>query len=304
VRMYTPEMAAETTHRVLKELDIAPRDWRQLLEVPATTLLQVQSEFPPLPPYRRKHRMGQPTESGQGGFGPVVDSHILPNHPFDPAAPPISSHKPLMVGWNEDEYTFFAWEREDVSVFELSLADLPERLEPQLGPDAGQIVATYRQTMPDASAPDIFVAISSILMMGLGSIEIAEKKAIQDGASVYLYNFGYKSEQTIPGTDHAFGTPHAMDISFKFNNQTPTSPSDFLAGNNPDRFVASHKMAELWTTFARTGAPAAANVPEWPAYNLRDRVTMRIDTNCEVLYDRFRDELSVWRATGYLPPLP
>ena len=155
--------------------------------------------------------------------------------------------------------------------------------------------------MPEASAPDIFVAISSIMTMGLGSIEIAEKKAIQGGAPVYLYNFGYKSEQTIPGTDYAVGTPHEMDMAFKFNNQTPTSPPYALAGNNPDRFIASRHMAELWTTFARTGVPAAAGVPEWPAYNLTDRATMRIDTHCEVLYDRFRDELAAWRATGFLP---
>ena len=55
-------------------------------------------------------------------------------------------------------------------------------------------------------------------MMGLGSIEIAEAKAAQGGAPVYLYNFGYKSEAKIPGTDYPMGTPHAADIAFKFNN--------------------------------------------------------------------------------------
>ena len=32
----------------------------------------------------------------------------FPHHPFDPTAPGISKNKPLMIGWNEDEYTFFA----------------------------------------------------------------------------------------------------------------------------------------------------------------------------------------------------
>ncbi len=301
VRMLAPEMAAKTTHHVLKELGIAPQDWRKLLDVPAATLLQVQSHFAPVPPFQRKGGQGRRTEPNQGGFGPVVDGHTLPGHPFDPTAPSISSGKPLMVGWNEDEYTFFALQRGEVTAFELDFGDLAEQLEPQLGTDAHQIVATYRQTMPNASASDIFVAMSSIMMMGLGSIDIAEKKAFQGGAQVYLYNFGYKSDTKIPGTDYALGTPHAMDISFKFRNQTPTSPPDVLAGNNPDRFIASRQMAELWTAFARTGVPAAAGVPEWPAYNLTKRAMMRIDTKCEVLYDRFRDELAVWRATGFLP---
>lgn len=301
VRMLTPEMAAVTTHHVLKELGVATPDWRKLLDVPAATLLQVQSHFAPVPPFQRKGGPGRRTEPNRGGFGPVVDGHTLPSHPFDPAAPSISSDKPLMVGWNEDEYTFFAWQRGEVAAFELDFGDLAEQLEPQLGTDVHQIVATYRHTMPTASAPDIFVAISSIMMMGLGSIDIAEKKAIQGGAPVYLYNFGYKSETEIPGTGYALGTPHAMDISFKFHNQTPTSPPDVLAGNRPDRFIASRQMAELWTTFARTGVPAAADVPAWPPYALKDRATMRIDTACEVLYDRFRDELTVWRSTGFLP---
>ncbi len=301
VRMLTPEIASETTHRVLKELDIATEDWRKLLDVPASTLLQIQSQFAPVPPYQRKRGHGDRGKPNRGGFGPVVDGHILPSHPFDPAAPALSRNKPLMVGWNEDEYTFFAWQRGEVAAFGLDFGDLPEQLDPQLGSDAERIVSTYRRAMPEASAPDLYVAISSILMMGLGSVEIAEKKAAQRGAPVYLYNFGYKSETKIPGTEYALGTPHAMDISFKFYNQTPTSPPDVLAGHRTDRFIASRQMAELWTTFARTGAPAAAGVPEWPPYTLGERATMRIDTTCEVFYDRFRDELAVWRAIGHLP---
>lgn len=155
--------------------------------------------------------------------------------------------------------------------------------------------------MPQASAPDIFVAISSITMMGLGSIEIAEKKAAQNGAPVYLYQFGYKSEMKIPGTEYPIGTPHAMDITFKFHNETPAITPGFLSGSRPNRFIASKNMAELWTTFARTGKPSAVGLPEWPAYNFETRPSMRIDTNCEVINDRFCEELQMWRSIEVLP---
>ena len=135
-------------------------------------------------------------------------------------------------------------------------------------------------------------------MMGLGSVEIADKKAAQQGAPVYLYQFGYKSEMTIPGTEYPVGTPHAMDLTFKFNNETPHNSPGFLSGNNPDRFVASHTMAELWTTFARTGIPAAVGVPEWPAYTVDDRSSMRIDTKCAIMHNRFSEELAMWRSIG------
>ena len=292
VRMNTREMAAQTTAWVLKELNIAPKDWRKLLEVPATELLRVQFSLPFVPPFQNKRTPG----AIPSGFGPVVDGVTLPTHPFDPAAPAISANKPLMTGWNEDEYTFFAWERKDTSAFSLDFASLEAKLVEQYGSDAQRIVETYCRAMPNASAPEIFVAISSINMMGLGSVEIAEKKATQKGASVYLYQFGYKSEAKIPGTDYSLGTPHAMDITFKFNNETPDDGPWMLSGSRPERFIASHQMAELWANFARTGKPSAVGVPEWPAFNFIDRPSMRIDTQCEVIRNRYNSELALWRS--------
>jgi para-nitrobenzyl esterase len=298
VRMLTREMAAETTAMVLQALSIAPNDWRKLLDVPAADLLRVQSQFAPIPPHRQQRKTGGIAEMSWRGFGPVVDGVVLPVHPFDPTAPAISRNKPLITGWNEDEYTFFAWERGDTSAFTLDFDSLQSKLESQYGSGTKQIIDTYRRAMPSASAPDLFVAIASITMMGLGSVEIAEKKAAQHGAPVYLYHFGYKSEMNIPGTEYAVGTPHAMDITFKFNNETPHNSPGFLSGNNPDRYIASHTMAELWASFARTGRPAAVGVPEWPAYTLEDRSTLRIDTRCEVMHNRFSEELAMWRSIG------
>ena len=235
-------------------------------------------------------------------FQPVVDGVALPHHPFDPTAPDISKNKPLMAGWNEDEYTFFAMAFQDTAALKagFTFEALQTKLETQFGNNTKKIIDTYRHTMPNASASDIWVAIESINMMGLGSVTIAERKVQQQGAPVYLYNFGYKSEAKVPGTDYPFGTPHAMDITFKFNNEVPGMKEGFLSGNKPERFTASHNMAELWTTFAKTGKPAAKDAPEWTAYNLNDRPTMRIDTKCEIINDRFKEELAMWRSIGRL----
>ena len=69
-------------------------------------------------------------------------------------------------------------------------------------------------------------------------------------------------------------------------------------GNKPERFIASHNMAEFWTTFAHSGKPTAKKAPDWPAYNLSDRPTMRIDTKCEVVHNRFKEEIEMWRSIG------
>lgn len=306
VRMLTKDMATQTTEMVLNEFGLTKNNWKKLLEVPTDEILRVQAKIPFVPPFQEKKNTGGITEPALGGFGPVIDGAVLSNHPFDPTAPAISKNKPLMVGWNEDEFTFFAWEMKDTEFAKFDFEGLKTRLEPQFGADTPKVIEAYKKARPQASPADICVAVSSIVMMGLGSIEIAQKKVKQGGAPVYLYNFGYKSEKLIPGTDYPMGTPHAMDISFKFNNEQPPKEGEpnrpsFFGGARPERFTASHNMAAYWTGFAKTGTPHAEKLPKWPEYNLKTRPTMRIDTQCEVIEDRFSQELAMWRETGRLP---
>jgi para-nitrobenzyl esterase len=305
--MMTPvETAIETTNLLLKELNISRSDWRKLLELPAGQLFDIQ---PQLMNAAAENSAGKRSSfhprgigaSGIGGFSPVVDGIVLPGHPFSPAAPVISKNKPLMVGWNEDEFTFFASSSGDVSGCQLQNFDaLYTKLEPQFGEKAKKIVETYRASRPDASPSSIFVEIMSETIMGLGSVEIAEKKAKQNGAAVYLYNFGYKSGLKVPGTDYPMGTAHAMDIGFKFNNVRAEMPGQYLAGDRPERFKASINFAGLWSSFARTGKPVVKDQPVWPAYDLNKRPTYRIDTQCEVIYDRNKSERELWTSLGYI----
>jgi para-nitrobenzyl esterase len=302
--MMTPvETAIETTYLLLKELNISPGDWRKLLELPAEKLFDIQSQLMKAAA-ATKTSSSQPRgigSSGIGGFSPVVDGIVLTGHPFSPAAPAISINKPIIVGWNEDEYTFFATSSGDVSGCQLQNFDaLYTKLEKQFGENTKKIVETYRSTRPGASPSSIFVEIMSETIMGLGSIEIAEKKARQNGAPVYLYNFGYKSGLKVPGTDFPMGTAHAMDIGFKFNNVRPEMPGQYLAGDKPERFKASLNFAGLWAAFAHTGKPALKDQPEWPVYDLVKRPTYRIDSECVVIENRNSEELNMWREIGRL----
>jgi len=239
--------------------------------------------------------------AGPGGFSPVVDGIVLPGHPFGSTAPAISKNKPLIIGWNEDEYTFFANASGDVSGCQLpDFAALQKKLEQQFGGNTVKIIETYRSARPSASPSSIYIEVMSVTFMGLGSIEIAEKKAGQNGAPVYLYNFGYKSGLKVPNTDFPMGTAHAMDIGFKFNNVRPEMPGQYLAGDKTERFKASLNFAGLWASFAHTGKPGIKDQPDWPSYDLLKRPTYRIDTDCEVIYDRNKSERELWTSLGYL----
>jgi len=291
VELITAETAAETTRSVLKYLDISPQNWKKLLEVPADQLLEAQENIPKKqnPLAGGFHGIGN---SGVGSFGTMVDGVIIPANPFEPVAPDFSKNKPLMVGWNEDEYIFFAMVGGDKDVFTLSEDDLKSRLQRDFGDNAELIRKTYHEANPEKTPGEIYIAIRSIMMMGLGSIRIAERKALQGGAPAYLYNFGYKSNAKIPGTEFEMGTMHAMDIPFKFYNV-----EGGMAGSKPDRFEASKNMTSLWTSFARNGKPSSDGQPEWSAYDLKSRPTFRIDVNCTVINDRFKAEREMWEKT-------
>jgi len=62
-------------------------------------------------------------------FGPVVDGHALPAHPFEPAASELSATVPLMVGSNECEAVPYG--NPDDPYWTKEPADIPE-LRPQV----------------------------------------------------------------------------------------------------------------------------------------------------------------------------
>ncbi|MDX8338947.1 carboxylesterase family protein [Draconibacterium sp. IB214405] len=288
VEIIEAEDAAQTTIELLNHFNISKSDWKKLLDIPAEKLLEASAKLPRKPSGRSGGFYGI-GNSGVGGFGAVKDGVVLPNHPFEPTAPDISKDKPLLTGWNEDEYIFFAMVGGDSGVFTISEDELKSRLEKDFGTDAELIRKTYHEAYPDKTPGEIFIAIRSIMMMGLGSITIAERKTKQGGAPAYLYNFGYKSNMKIPGTEFEAGTMHALDIPFKFYNV-----EGGMAGTKEDRFEASKNFTSLWTNFARNGKPSAEGQPDWPAFNLQDRSLMRIDAQCSVINDRYKTVREMW----------
>jgi len=307
IRMMPRAVATETTIMTLKQLGLEKNYWRTLLEIPADKLVQTQVELgkqPGGPLTMSGGRKGIGGNGKPGGFGPVVDGAILPHHPFDPEAPLISKNKPLIVGSNRDETNFFFMQNHSTDVYELTEATLKERLQKELGAEAEPVFNAYRKSRPDASAPDLYVAISTARMIGLGAITIAERKFAQHAAPVYMYIFMHESNMLIPGTKHKMGAAHALEIPYKFNLVQPPNSGqnanamghgpDLMAIADTDSIKTAHNMSEMWSTFARTGHPGAKGQPVWPAYTTQRRATMEIDTECKVIDDPFGLERVVW----------
>jgi para-nitrobenzyl esterase len=96
------------------------------------------------------------------------------------------------------------------------------------------------------------------------------------------------------------GTPHAMEITYKFYNvpqpgqQIGNVSGGLMSISRPESVKGAHNMAEMWSTFARTGKPSADSQPEWPAYPAQSRATMEIDVDCRIVNDQHPLERILW----------
>ncbi len=279
LRLTPREAATETTRRVLGALGLSERQAREIVTLPAERLRDVQQQLSGTSPML---------------FGPVVDGHLIPTHPYDPVAPAISADVPLIVGTNKDETILFL-QREDVPAFSLDDASLRERLKARFGANAGRILEVYRRSRPEASPSDLFVAITTGQWFWHSAVVIAERKAALRAAPVFMYEFAYESEVPVaPGVSYPTRAAHAMEIAFKFDHPE-TSP---VAGERPERFKAARNMSAAWAAFARSGIPTHAGIPAWPAYDAERRATMRLDAECRVVDDPHREERLLWEALG------
>jgi len=275
LRLTSRDAAADTTRRVLASLGLGPSEARQLLTMPADRLNSVQERMSGTNPM---------------AFGPVVDGHIIPAHPYDPVAPAMSAKIPMIIGSNKDETVMFV-QRGSPEVFAIDEAGLRTRLKTVLGDRSETIIDVYKRSRPTASATDLYIAITTGQWFWHNAILMAERKAALHSAPVYMYLFAYESEVPAhPSTSYPTKAAHAMEMAFKFNHPD-NNPA---AGKRPERFKAARKMSRAWAAFARTGNPTHDEIPAWPAYDAQTRATMFIDAECRIVNDPWPEERLVW----------
>ena len=78
-------------------------------------------------------------------------------------------------------------------------------------------------------------------------------------APVYLYRFDWAS----PVLDGVFGSTHCLEIPFVFDNVLLHRT---FTGGAEDAVELGHRMSAAWTAFAKTGVPAAEDLPEWETF--------------------------------------
>jgi len=293
------EIATETARRVLAGLGLAPRDLSRLEEVPAEKLIAMQlAREGPLSQPTREYLAGHPNPAPgiaalgapqPGGWGPVVDGTYLPHNPFDPAAAEISASVPLLIGNMRDEATFF--ERDHPEFFQMDEGAMTAVARRVLGDDTDRILAVYRRARPKSAPVERAIAIETALRMGNDTVTLADRKSLQP-APVYRYRDDYRSNAPIKGTNWTLRAGHASDIAVVFYNYEIHD----LQGDGPGLAEVSRAISGYFTSFARSGVPAAQGQPAWPRYNTEKRAVMLLNSDCRIALDPDSEERQLWQS--------
>ncbi len=275
LRMIQPETSAKLAAAVLAELGLNAGHLDQLQTLPVQTLtgagaaaLRKVSGAPGagLRVFQRR--------ADRAGWGPTVDGKMLPQHPFDPAAPAISASVPMLIGTTLNEFTGGI---NNPSVDALTESELTSRVKEMYGDRAEQIVTAYRRANPKAKPFDILSFISAVPTR-YNAVTQAELKAAQNAAPAYLYLFAWQTP-VLDGRPRAF---HCSELAFVFDN---IDRCVNMTGGGPEARALAARVSEAWLNFARRGDPNHAGLPKWSAFTADKAATMIFDNKCEVRND-------------------
>jgi para-nitrobenzyl esterase len=214
-------------------------------------------------------------------YTPVVDGNALPRDPFEPDASPLNADVPLLIGTNKDESTLFMLGHPKFGAFDD--ADLAKHAKASAGDKAGPLVAALRAAYPHYDQTHLAAGVGTATGMWAGSIKLAERKAAQNAASVWMYMLTWET----PVSRGRLRTPHALEIPLVFDNVEKAR--NFVGRGDEPQLVAD-QMSAAWLAFAHTGEPG------WPAYDATTRATKLFDVESQVVNDPLPDVRKVLQA--------
>jgi len=210
-------------------------------------------------------------QSGAGAVSadwlPVVDQVILKRNPFDPDAPMLSERVPMILGNVHDETSVAG---HGPITWETAAAVLNSSVPEYLGPyTAEEVVQKFREIHPDYTPEQVDTAAATAFRAWPGQRWEAERRAANPTSQrhtwVYQMNFQGANGNAM----------HTIDIPFMFDN---IAQAESQIGSAPEQLAAANALAatmsQMLITYGRTGNPNFPGLPQWPAYDLKNRSTM------------------------------
>jgi para-nitrobenzyl esterase len=283
IKLQPRDRSNEMALALLHELGLSRAQVRRLHEIPMEDLLAA---------YRTvEGRLDDDARAKgvfeQHGFVPTVGVPSLPGYAFDPVATEVSATVPILIGSNQHEWAYQL--RGDPEIMERTLTEdrLRDRLRPVAGEETDRVLETYRSVYGDLHPAVLYILIGSDRTYRFDSIQLAQRKAEQGRAPVWMYLFAWET----PVGGGRMLAHHALEITFAFDNVVK-APG--MSGGGAEAVALADKMSEAWLAFARQGNPNTPALPSWSAYAPPERSTMVFDNDSKVVSDPHREIRELW----------
>jgi para-nitrobenzyl esterase len=205
------------------------------------------------------------------GFAPfaAVDGKILPAQLVEIFDRGEQAHVPILAGFNQGEIR-------SLKVLAPPATATAAEYEAAIRANYGDLADAFLKLYPAAHYHESILATTRDALYGWTAERLARKQtAIGAPAFLYLWDHGY------PAADqaglHAF---HASELPYVFNtfgNTPPLWPK--IPATAPEAKL-SNIMIDYWTSFAKSGVPAAASAPGWPTFG-QDHAYMHFSSGPE-----------------------
>jgi para-nitrobenzyl esterase len=207
-------------------------------------------------------------------YTPVVDGTVLPRDPFEPDASPLNADVPVLIGTNKDESTLFMLGHPKFGAFDDE--DLARHARASAKDKADDLVAALRVAYPHYDQTHLAAAVGTTTGMWKGSVTLAERKAAQKAAPVWMYMLTWET----PVSRGRLRCPHALEIPLVFDN---VEKARNFVGRGEEPQAVADQMSAAWLAFARTGDPG------WKPYDVKTRTTKIFDLESKVVDDPLSD---------------
>ncbi|MET0271515.1 MAG: carboxylesterase family protein [Phenylobacterium sp.] len=247
----------------------------------------------------------------QAPFAPlgVVDGKVLPHQIVEAFDRGEQAPVPLLAGFNSGEIRSLRMLAPPVPASKAAY-------EQMIRERYGDLADAYLRLYPSSDMAEAILASSRDALYGWTAERLVRKQtSLGQPAYLYIFDHGYPAAD-----DNGLHAHHASEIPYVFGTMDRAPPlwPRPPAVASEARLTAA--MMDYWTSFARTGAPRAAQQPDWPAYGSAGafmafqetpRVSARLmpgmyDLIEQVVCRRRADGTQPWNWNAGLvsPPLP
>jgi len=207
------------------------------------------------------------TVAASTGFFPffVIDGQVLTRQIVDVFDRGEQAKVPILAGFNSGEIRSLRGLMPPVVA---DAATYEKEIRSRYADLSDAFLALY----PSNHVEESMLATTRDALYGWTSQRLVIKQTVAGVPSfLYLFDHGY------PAADarglHAF---HASELPYVFGTADRTPARWPEVPRTPVETQLTNAVLDYWASFARTGTPAAANAPSWPAYG-RDRAYLAIE---------------------------